>query len=105
MLVVQSCIHLFRFIISYSCIKNEFVFINPHLKKGLYKSSYHTGHQSVCQMTYYMMKGFLDRPHYVLISCKCVCVSETESDSESTMYYVIGAILYRTLGVILPAPK
>lgn len=30
---------------------------------------------------------------------------ETETDSESTMYYVIGAILYRTLGVILPAPN
>ncbi|KAM8882892.1 adhesion G protein-coupled receptor B2 isoform 22-T22 [Synchiropus picturatus] len=29
---------------------------------------------------------------------------EMDSDSESTMYYVIGAILYRTLGVILPAP-
>ncbi|KAM8767749.1 adhesion G protein-coupled receptor B2 isoform 13-T14 [Acanthopagrus schlegelii] len=29
---------------------------------------------------------------------------ETELDSEATMYYVIGAILYRTLGVILPAP-
>ncbi|XP_072226602.1 adhesion G protein-coupled receptor B2 isoform X4 [Leuresthes tenuis] len=29
---------------------------------------------------------------------------ETETDTESTMYYVIGAILYRTLGVILPAP-
>ncbi|XP_055369011.1 adhesion G protein-coupled receptor B2 isoform X2 [Betta splendens] len=29
---------------------------------------------------------------------------ETETDSESTVYYVIGAILYRTLGVILPAP-
>uniref|UniRef100_A0A3P8WBR7 Adhesion G protein-coupled receptor B2 n=1 Tax=Cynoglossus semilaevis TaxID=244447 RepID=A0A3P8WBR7_CYNSE len=31
-------------------------------------------------------------------------VSEIEADSESTLYYVIGAILYRTLGVILPAP-
>lgn len=40
-----------------------------------------------------------------LISCKMFCVSETETDSESTMYYVIGAILYRTLGVILPPPK
>uniref|UniRef100_A0A8P4GBS3 Adhesion G protein-coupled receptor B2 n=1 Tax=Dicentrarchus labrax TaxID=13489 RepID=A0A8P4GBS3_DICLA len=30
---------------------------------------------------------------------------ETEADSESTLYYVIGAILYRTLGIILPAPK
>uniref|UniRef100_A0A665WRK1 Adhesion G protein-coupled receptor B2 n=1 Tax=Echeneis naucrates TaxID=173247 RepID=A0A665WRK1_ECHNA len=30
---------------------------------------------------------------------------ETETDSESTMYYVIGAILYRTLGVILPVPN
>ena len=39
-----------------------------------------------------------------LISCKTVCVTETELDSEATMYYVIGAILYRTLGVILPAP-
>lgn len=39
-----------------------------------------------------------------LISCKIVCVTETELDSEATMYYVIGAILYRTLGVILPAP-
>uniref|UniRef100_A0A3P8W5Y0 Adhesion G protein-coupled receptor B2 n=1 Tax=Cynoglossus semilaevis TaxID=244447 RepID=A0A3P8W5Y0_CYNSE len=29
---------------------------------------------------------------------------EIEADSESTLYYVIGAILYRTLGVILPAP-
>ncbi|XP_057683325.1 adhesion G protein-coupled receptor B2 isoform X16 [Corythoichthys intestinalis] len=29
---------------------------------------------------------------------------EAETDSESTMYYVIGAILYRTLGNILPAP-
>uniref|UniRef100_A0A3B5A9S2 Adhesion G protein-coupled receptor B2 n=1 Tax=Stegastes partitus TaxID=144197 RepID=A0A3B5A9S2_9TELE len=29
----------------------------------------------------------------------------TEMDSESTMYYVIGAVLYRTLGVILPAPN
>ncbi|KAE8282176.1 Adhesion G protein-coupled receptor B2 [Larimichthys crocea] len=29
---------------------------------------------------------------------------ETETDSEATMYYVIGAILYRTLGIILPAP-
>ncbi|XP_069033094.1 adhesion G protein-coupled receptor B2 isoform X4 [Embiotoca jacksoni] len=30
---------------------------------------------------------------------------ETEADSESTMYYVIGAVLYRTLGIILPAPN
>ncbi|KAJ0054867.1 hypothetical protein NL108_006316, partial [Boleophthalmus pectinirostris] len=30
--------------------------------------------------------------------------SSTETDSDSPMYYVIGAILYRTLGVILPAP-
>ncbi|XP_070841528.1 adhesion G protein-coupled receptor B2 [Chaetodon trifascialis] len=30
---------------------------------------------------------------------------ETETDSESTVYYVIGAILYRTLGIILPAPN
>ncbi|XP_061616560.1 adhesion G protein-coupled receptor B2 isoform X18 [Phyllopteryx taeniolatus] len=30
---------------------------------------------------------------------------EAETDSESTMYYVIGAILYRTLGNILPAPN
>lgn len=74
MLVVRSCIHLFRFIISYSCIKTEFVFINPQLKKGLYKSSYHTGHQSVCQMTDYMMKGFLDRPHYVFDQLQiCLC--------------------------------
>ncbi|XP_075867468.1 adhesion G protein-coupled receptor B2 isoform X11 [Nelusetta ayraudi] len=29
---------------------------------------------------------------------------ETETDSETTVYYVIGAILYRTLGIILPAP-
>ncbi|XP_077447266.1 brain-specific angiogenesis inhibitor 2 isoform X25 [Stigmatopora argus] len=29
---------------------------------------------------------------------------EAEKDSESTMYYVIGAILYRTLANILPAP-
>uniref|UniRef100_A0A3Q3KF25 Adhesion G protein-coupled receptor B2 n=1 Tax=Monopterus albus TaxID=43700 RepID=A0A3Q3KF25_MONAL len=37
--------------------------------------------------------------------CKIVCVSETEMDSESTIYYVIGAILYRTLGIILPTPN
>ncbi|XP_074470007.1 adhesion G protein-coupled receptor B2 isoform X7 [Sebastes fasciatus] len=30
---------------------------------------------------------------------------ETEAESETPMYYVIGAILYRTLGVILPAPN
>ncbi|XP_068188956.1 adhesion G protein-coupled receptor B2 [Antennarius striatus] len=30
---------------------------------------------------------------------------ETETDSESTLHYVIGSILYRTLGIILPAPK
>ncbi|XP_047186013.1 adhesion G protein-coupled receptor B2 isoform X9 [Scophthalmus maximus] len=30
---------------------------------------------------------------------------ETETDSEAPMYYVIGAILYRTLGVILPVPN
>ncbi|KAG7258826.1 hypothetical protein CRUP_030802, partial [Coryphaenoides rupestris] len=30
---------------------------------------------------------------------------ETEAETEATMYYVIGAILYRTLGSILPAPK
>ncbi|XP_037651487.1 adhesion G protein-coupled receptor B2 isoform X1 [Sebastes umbrosus] len=30
---------------------------------------------------------------------------ETETESETPMYYVIGAILYRTLGVILPAPN
>ncbi|XP_028452518.1 adhesion G protein-coupled receptor B2 isoform X2 [Perca flavescens] len=30
---------------------------------------------------------------------------ETETELESPMYYVIGAILYRTLGVILPAPN
>ncbi|XP_019731152.1 adhesion G protein-coupled receptor B2 isoform X3 [Hippocampus comes] len=30
---------------------------------------------------------------------------EAETDSEATMYYVIGAILYRTLGNILPAPN
>ncbi|KAK5855305.1 hypothetical protein PBY51_005415 [Eleginops maclovinus] len=30
---------------------------------------------------------------------------ETEMESESPMYYVIGAILYRTLGTILPAPN
>ncbi|XP_074542246.1 adhesion G protein-coupled receptor B2 isoform X5 [Halichoeres trimaculatus] len=29
---------------------------------------------------------------------------ETETETEATVYYVIGAILYRTLGVILPAP-
>ncbi|XP_029938115.1 adhesion G protein-coupled receptor B2 isoform X3 [Salarias fasciatus] len=29
---------------------------------------------------------------------------ETEADSETPTYYVIGAILYRTLGIILPAP-
>ncbi|XP_050921704.1 adhesion G protein-coupled receptor B2 isoform X1 [Lates calcarifer] len=34
-----------------------------------------------------------------------VPTEETEADSESTMYYVIGAILYRTLGVILPEPN
>uniref|UniRef100_A0A3B4THR4 Adhesion G protein-coupled receptor B2 n=1 Tax=Seriola dumerili TaxID=41447 RepID=A0A3B4THR4_SERDU len=34
-----------------------------------------------------------------------VPTEETETDSESTMYYVIGAILYRTLGVILPMPN
>lgn len=49
---------------------------------------------------------FSDKPRRLsgLISCKIVCVAETESDSEATVYYVIGAILYRTLGVILPAP-
>ncbi|XP_061838425.1 adhesion G protein-coupled receptor B2 isoform X11 [Nerophis lumbriciformis] len=30
---------------------------------------------------------------------------EAETDSEATMYYVIGAILYRTLGAILPPPS
>ncbi|XP_029919410.1 adhesion G protein-coupled receptor B2 isoform X7 [Myripristis murdjan] len=30
---------------------------------------------------------------------------ETETESDATLYYVIGAILYRTLGVILPAPN
>ncbi|XP_049607318.1 adhesion G protein-coupled receptor B2 isoform X3 [Syngnathus scovelli] len=30
---------------------------------------------------------------------------EAETDSETTMYYVIGAILYRTLGNILPPPN
>ncbi|KAK2921268.1 hypothetical protein Q8A73_000753 [Channa argus] len=30
---------------------------------------------------------------------------ETETDSEATIYYVIGAILYRTLGTILPPPN
>uniref|UniRef100_A0A674NAH4 Adhesion G protein-coupled receptor B2 n=1 Tax=Takifugu rubripes TaxID=31033 RepID=A0A674NAH4_TAKRU len=30
---------------------------------------------------------------------------EAEAESESTMHYVIGAILYRTLGLILPAPN
>ncbi|XP_051926037.1 adhesion G protein-coupled receptor B2 isoform X5 [Hippocampus zosterae] len=30
---------------------------------------------------------------------------EAEPDSEATVYYVIGAILYRTLGNILPAPN
>uniref|UniRef100_UPI003AAC861C adhesion G protein-coupled receptor B2 n=1 Tax=Centroberyx gerrardi TaxID=166262 RepID=UPI003AAC861C len=30
---------------------------------------------------------------------------ESETESEATLYYVIGAILYRTLGVILPAPN
>nr|XP_054600250.1 adhesion G protein-coupled receptor B2 isoform X11 [Nothobranchius furzeri] len=29
---------------------------------------------------------------------------ETETETESTVYYVIGAILYRTLGIILPGP-
>lgn len=49
---------------------------------------------------------FPDKPRRPsgLISCKIACVAETESDSEATVYYVIGAILYRTLGVILPAP-
>lgn len=49
---------------------------------------------------------FSDKPRRPsgLISCKIACVAETESDSEATVYYVIGAILYRTLGVILPAP-
>lgn len=49
---------------------------------------------------------FSDKPRRLsgLISCKIACVAETESDSEATVYYVIGAILYRTLGVILPAP-
>uniref|UniRef100_A0A673ZCG8 Adhesion G protein-coupled receptor B2 n=1 Tax=Salmo trutta TaxID=8032 RepID=A0A673ZCG8_SALTR len=32
----------------------------------------------------------------------CLCFSETETE---TSYFVIGAILYRTLGVILPAPN
>nr|XP_020442052.1 adhesion G protein-coupled receptor B2-like [Monopterus albus] len=32
-------------------------------------------------------------------------IDETEMDSESTIYYVIGAILYRTLGIILPTPN
>lgn len=32
-------------------------------------------------------------------------LSETETDSEATVYYVIGAILYRTLGIILPPPQ
>ncbi|KAM8839845.1 adhesion G protein-coupled receptor B2 isoform 16-T18 [Spinachia spinachia] len=31
--------------------------------------------------------------------------AEAEAEPESPMYYVIGAILYRTLGVILPAPN
>ncbi|CAF99436.1 unnamed protein product, partial [Tetraodon nigroviridis] len=31
--------------------------------------------------------------------------TSVEVDSESTMHYVIGAILYRTLGLILPAPS
>ncbi|XP_078811033.1 brain-specific angiogenesis inhibitor 2 isoform X16 [Oryzias latipes] len=36
---------------------------------------------------------------------KKVFTSPTEEpESETTMYYVIGAILYRTLGLILPAP-
>uniref|UniRef100_A0A3P9I8H4 Adhesion G protein-coupled receptor B2 n=1 Tax=Oryzias latipes TaxID=8090 RepID=A0A3P9I8H4_ORYLA len=36
---------------------------------------------------------------------KKVFTSPTEeAESETTMYYVIGAILYRTLGLILPAP-
>ncbi|KAK5883952.1 hypothetical protein CesoFtcFv8_020220 [Champsocephalus esox] len=30
---------------------------------------------------------------------------ETETESDAPMYYVIGAILYRTLGTILPAPN
>ncbi|KAM3858656.1 adhesion G protein-coupled receptor B2 [Diretmus argenteus] len=34
-----------------------------------------------------------------------ISAEETEAESEATMYYVIGAILYRTLGVILPAPN
>lgn len=40
-----------------------------------------------------------------LIGRVFICVSEAEGDSESTVHYVIGAILYRTLGLILPAPK
>lgn len=41
-----------------------------------------------------------------LISHVFICVSEAEADSGgSTVHYVIGAILYRTLGLILPAPK
>ncbi|XP_028284208.1 adhesion G protein-coupled receptor B2 isoform X7 [Parambassis ranga] len=34
-----------------------------------------------------------------------VPAEETETDTETTMYYVIGAILYRTLGIILPTPN
>uniref|UniRef100_A0A3P9QB97 Adhesion G protein-coupled receptor B2 n=1 Tax=Poecilia reticulata TaxID=8081 RepID=A0A3P9QB97_POERE len=32
-------------------------------------------------------------------------VEEPGTESETTMYYVIGAILYRTLGIILPGPN
>uniref|UniRef100_A0A3B3CKA1 Adhesion G protein-coupled receptor B2 n=1 Tax=Oryzias melastigma TaxID=30732 RepID=A0A3B3CKA1_ORYME len=31
-------------------------------------------------------------------------LSQAEAESDTTMYYVIGAILYRTLGLILPPP-
>lgn len=44
-----------------------------------------------------------------LIDCsmsrQILVLSETETDSETTVYYVIGAILYRTLGIMLPAPQ
>lgn len=40
-----------------------------------------------------------------LMSRQIPVLSETETDSETTVYYVIGAILYRTLGIILPAPQ
>lgn len=48
-----------------------------------------------------MPSGYADWSHCVSERTE----TETEAEPESPMYYVIGAILYRTLGVILPAPK